>query len=110
MKIITFIITLMSMLIWTQTTNAHANACHRGYVSKEDTIGFYAKSFKTSETLHLELLKARVDADNYLELGVLADIKGESAEKHLNNALESLRASRKHMDTLYKQLGELRGI
>ena len=108
MKSITLFITLFISLIWSQHVGAHANACHRGYVSKEDTIGFYAKSFKTSETLHLELLKARVDADNYLELGVLADIKGEDAEEHLNNALRSLRASRKHMDTLYEQLGELR--
>lgn len=87
---------------------AHANACHRGYIDKHDTIEFYEKSFKASEILHLQVLRERVAADNFLELGVLADIEGKPAEEYLNKALASLRSSRKHMDTLYDQLGALR--
>ena len=87
---------------------AHANACHRGYVNKADTITFYEKSFKASEILHTVVLKERFAADNFLELGVLADIKGEPAEENLQNALSNLKESRKHMDDLYNQIGLMR--
>lgn len=102
----------LGLVLWTLwyavDVHAHANACHRGYVNKEDTVTFYQKSFKASEILHLQLLKERVAADNFLELGVLADIEGKPAEKFLHQALASLKASREHMDALYSQIEEMR--
>ena len=87
---------------------AHANACHRGYVNKADTVEFYHRSFKVSEILHLHVLKDRVEADNFLEQGVLADIEGKPAEEKLEKAMASLKASRDEMEDLYKRIGDLR--
>lgn len=109
MRICVTVLTLVVCSLWSASNvHAHANACHRVYIDKGDTVEFYQKSFKASEILHLQVLKERVEADNFLELGVLADIEGKPAEKYLHQALASLKASREHMDALYAQLEELR--
>jgi hypothetical protein len=87
---------------------AHANACHRGYIDKGDTVEFYRQSFKASEILHIALLRDRMVADNNLELGVLADIRGEPSEGFLDKALAALRSARQNMDALYRQIEVLR--
>lgn len=107
-KFISIIAFILVGTSWSTLVQAHANACHRGYLNKLDTIEFYEKSFKASEILHLHLLKERIAADNYLELGVLADIQGKPAEDYLNKALASLKGSREQMDVLYTQLELLR--
>jgi len=107
-KLISAVIIFLLGISLSSLAQAHANACHRVYVNKQDTIEFYEKSFKASEILHMHLLKERMAADHYLELGVLEDIKGKPAERYLNKALASLKKSRKEMDNLYSQIGLLR--
>lgn len=51
-----------------------------------------------------------MEAGRFLEMGVLADIKGEPASELLQNALGKLKESRKAMDALHAKFGDMRRI
>jgi hypothetical protein len=74
------------------------------------TQEFYRNSFQAAELLHLGLLKTRLEAGRFLEMGVLADIQGQPAGELLQNALSKLKESRKTMDALYAKFGDMRKI
>lgn len=74
------------------------------------TQEFYKNSFQAADLLHLGLLKTRLEAGRFLEMGVLADIQGQPAGELLQNALSKLKESRKTMDALYAKFGDMRKI
>jgi hypothetical protein len=74
------------------------------------TQEFYKNSFQAAELLHLGVFRTRLEAGRFLEMGVLADIKGEPAGELLQNALDKLKESRKTMDALYSKFGDMRKI
>jgi len=51
-----------------------------------------------------------MEAGRLLEIGVLADLKGEPATETLEAALAKLKESRKAMDALYAKFGDMRRI
>jgi hypothetical protein len=51
-----------------------------------------------------------MEAGRLLEIGVLADLKGEPATETLEAALAKLKESRKAMDALYAKYGDMRRI
>jgi hypothetical protein len=51
-----------------------------------------------------------MEAGRFLEMGVLADIKGEPAKELLEKALLKLKESRHNMDALYAKFGDMRKI
>ena len=87
---------LVGVMMATGTTGAlaHEYACHRVYMNKADTIGFYELSFRSAELVHTKILKERMEAGRLLEVGVLADIKGEPAEGTLIMALVKVQNAR----------------
>jgi tetratricopeptide (TPR) repeat protein len=74
------------------------------------TQEFYKNSFEAADLLHLGVLRTRLEAGRFLEMGVLADIKGEPAGELLQKALERLKESRRLMDALYNKFGDMRKI
>ena len=86
---------------------SHEYACHRAYIGKEATIGFYEKSFHSAELLHTKVLGERMEAGRFLEVGVLQDIKGEHSEEALRASFKHLQLSRKYMDELHAVLGQM---